>query len=369
MSLTPAEPSASRAVAEGSCHGGGGVPFYKHCDCRLDDNAAEDCQQTCVPCVTDQDCAGAINFGATLGLVTGGTCYHTLSEECEYCSEKCDETTTTTTYSTKDPHLAFAHGGRADFKGLDRTWYNLVSAKNASFNVLFEHSDFNNKNRLVHGSAMTGLAAQFRSSLTGSLVTVEFNASSVAPYRAVVRQNGNVKYLAQGGEPSFKFENLQVSVSQKKYGTKGHGLALTVGDGRWECQAWSKPYPNPASNPGKALLDIKVSALYDADHDIVAPHGLIGQSYDGDTVAVDGAQDDYTGREVTTKAMGEGAIEGDAADYAMADKFTTQFKYSRFDAVSAKPRNVALLSGRKTDHRMKGAGPIGASADVTEDLL
>ena len=33
----------------------------------------------------------------------------------------------------------------------------------------------------------------------------------------------------------------------------------------------------------------------------VAPHGLIGQTFDGDGVAVDGAIDDYSAKVVVTK--------------------------------------------------------------------
>ena len=65
----------------------------------------------------------------------------------------------------------------------------------------------------------------------------------------------------------------------------------------------------------------------------VPPHGLIGQVWDGDDISVIGATDEYKGAEITTKAMGEGAIEGVAADYKMADQFATDFKYSRFRKV------------------------------------
>ena len=60
----------------------------------------------------------------------------------------------------------------------------------------------------------------------------------------------------------------------------------------------------------------------------VAPHGLLGQTFDGDGVAIDGAIDDYSAKEVVTKAMGEGAIEGVAADYELpsASPFSTKFK-------------------------------------------
>merc|ERR1711988_1400047 len=88
------------------------------------------------------------------------------------------------------------------------------------------------------------------------------------------------------------------------------------------------------------------NSMYDVDHDAVAPHGLIGQSYDGDGMAVDGATDDYFNKtEVTTKAMAEGAIEGSAPDYKMSSMYATDYKYSRFDATTAKPRDVSKLAG------------------------
>ena len=48
----------------------------------------------------------------------------------------------------------------------------------------------------------------------------------------------------------------------------------------------------------------------------IAPHGIIGQSFDGSMIAVSGKLDDYGDRpEFTTSAQAEGAIEGTAADY------------------------------------------------------
>ena len=45
--------------------------------------------------------------------------------------------------------------------------------------------------------------------------------------------------------------------------------------------------------------------------------------------------------------MGEGAIEGVAAQYKMTSKFATEFAFSRFGKTSALPRNVSAMSGRK----------------------
>merc|ERR1711988_348666 len=83
---------------------------------------------------------------------------------------------------------------------------------------------------------------------------------------------------------------------------------------------------------------------------VVWPHGILGQSWDGSHMAVDGNQDDYlsAGAEFTTSANLEGAVEGTVDDYALATPFSTTFKYSRFDVHSPTPsRDDSKLSGKK----------------------
>jgi len=261
-----------------------------------------------------------------------------------------------------DPHLQFAHGGRADLKGEHNTWYNMLSAKNTSVNVLFQHDDFHNPHRLVHGSKMSKLGMTMRTARTGTIVQVDINATADDKQRARVLSGGRTFILDHNSAP-FKLENVMVVLRMKKMtALGGHGIALTVTNGKWEVKAWSKRFPNPAANPGKALLNVAMSPTYDADHDVVAPHGLIGQSYDGDDIAVDGATDDYTAHEVTTSAMAEGAIEGKAEEYKMDGPFSINFKYSRFDATAAKPRDVSKLTGKKKAGSAKGT--VGALPDV-----
>ena len=140
-------------------------------------------------------------------------------------------------------------------------------------------------------------------------------------------------------------------------------VALTVDNGNWVITVWSLPFPNPKAHPGKALLNLKVAPKegYDPEKDSVAPHGLIGQSYDGDGEGIDGATDDYSGAEMTTKAMAEGAIEGEASEYKMTHKFSTRFKYSRFGQSAAAPRDTSKLTGK----RVRGkAAHASASPDV-----
>merc|ERR1712083_947243 len=139
----------------------------------------------------------------------------------------------------------------------------------------------------------------------------------------------------QSGE--FVRDNLHVQFLGKNQ--------LRVKTEKWDTAATKSPFPFQNLNRGKILLDIEIVALYDADSDVVAPHGIFGQAYDGDKMAIDGAVDSDRGTVSTTKAQAEGAIEGTWTDYKMESKFSTSFKYTRFDSVSAPHRDPSKLSG------------------------
>ena len=96
-------------------------------------------------------------------------------------------------------------------------------------------------------------------------------------------------------------------------------------------------------------LDVLVTLLPPERSLVVAPHGILGQSFDGSGIAVDGAVDPkpQPGELMTTKAMAEGSIEGAWQDYVMPSPYATFFRYSRFGLTKADPRNVSALSGRK----------------------
>jgi hypothetical protein len=103
----------------------------------------------------------------------------------------------------------------------------------------------------------------------------------------------------------------------------------------------------------------QVQPLYDTMTDVVAPHGLLGQTYDGDRRPIHGKRDRYNildngqptatrtgvGGLVTTRAQGEGAIEGRAEMYRVVRPFDTAFAFSRFGARSAAPRNISGMRG------------------------
>ena len=81
----------------------------------------------------------------------------------------------------KDPHLSFAYGGTADFRGRHNTLYNFLSTPHLSVNIRTDESVFQ-----LHGGALTvngtflteaHLVAQIHRS--GVLAKVSFWASEV----------------------------------------------------------------------------------------------------------------------------------------------------------------------------------------------
>lgn len=240
-----------------------------------------------------------------------------------------------------DPHFHAAHGDTFDFRGRDKAMYALLSAANIQFNALFQDADYHeagSKHRLVHGSFMTAGYAKVLAD-DGRELTIEYDARRAVFIKVAVGSNSAVQYQApislSVGNVTVSLDGRQAQIASKEYVvTMKSKMKNGIANGA-RCA------------DGKCFLEASIKPLIDADHAKVAPHGLLGQAWDGDDFAVIGNVDEYKGAEITTKAMGEGAIEGVAADYEVASKFATTFKFSRWGMQAAKPRDVSKLTGKK----------------------
>jgi len=250
---------------------------------------------------------------------------------------------------SKDPHLHLPHGGRADFRGQEDTVFNLLSAKDVSFNVLFEKGDFAWATRLVHGTKMAAGYWVLKTS-SGKALTVEYTAEKFDPV-ALVHEEGHSDVQIRPGTPALVVDDVIVSMV---------GKTLSVRNSKWLFTATTSPYPfgKLEVNKNKVLLDVAVQPLYNPDTDAAAPHGVLGQAYDQDKIAVDGKIDEVTTGESTTAAQAEGAIEGTWEDYILPSKFATDFRFSRFGLAKAAPRDVSKLTGAK---KAATAGVVSAS--------
>merc|ERR1719389_398636 len=106
-------------------------------------------------------------------------------------------------------------------------------------------------------------------------------------------------------------DELTVELERKHYREVG----ITITSKEFVAKAASRFLSWAAQNNNFKRLDFELYSRTSFASLKVAPHGLIGQTFDGDGVAVDGAVDNYSPAVVTTAAMGEGAIEGFANEY------------------------------------------------------
>lgn len=285
-----------------------------------------------------------------------------------------------------DPHLTFAHGGYAHFRGVNHGVFNFLSAPNVTFNIETEDALYNTafSGRKVNGSFMIEATWVIR---TKANHTVFVRYSAKVPDRAIVWQGavglGKFTVAAKGWLPAYPPDEKTgvYSHGESKREKTGRGAVyhiltedrifklddvtvampktkkLLVETEGWAFQAkqhiWYPHHLHPR-------LSISMRPKYDVESPSgVAPHGLIGQSWDRDQLAITGAIDNYysvpKGATFTTTAQAEGAIEGRYTDYLLSNPFATSFRYSRFDAVAPMPpRNVSALSGSRSPRATKG---------------
>ena len=109
-------------------------------------------------------------------------------------------------------------------------------------------------------------------------------------------------------------------------------------------------------------LDLTIKGNGDAASRYL-PHGMVGQSFSSN-MARHGLRDFYplSGR-VRTRAMAQGAIDGEAQSYEMAGPFATEFTYSRFtSALVAAPSS--LLADGDVSAISDSAEGFGAKLEV-----
>ena len=266
-----------------------------------------------------------------------------------------------------DPHLAFAHGGKADFRGSHNDYYVFLSSPGYQFAPFFQEIDFiyatpTGLKQLVHGSFMTKASwfvlsggveyfLHMRAMYKGELVVLYDNENN-GSYKNVI-QLGPWSKRSFGGDLHIETKMLTVSVTTPTWSVNVtskpiYGLVAPYNDATYESYhgKWE---------PNQRRLDIAIKGDYPQPD----AHGIIGQSYQDDTVR-NGKLDEYGVERsdvahattdgwlppMTTSAQAEGAIEGVYTDYKLhADEgdgrdasksgvgpkmYTHVFKFSRY---------------------------------------
>jgi len=287
--------------------------------------------------------------------------------------------------SSGDPHLALPHGGKADFRGEHKALFNFLSARNLSLNVMTEMADFelheanHSRHKDVHGSFLTQAHIVARTS-SGKTVRVSFWAGMIKEAWNNIGEplnmgwaNGTVDsesfVLAPGGVRRASVQDKQVdnvklhmSYSSLHVVTPEFEIVVTPHAFRLERNVVGLHH----------RLDVQIKPRVAEAAFKVAPHGIVGQAWDGDGKAIDGEQDAFPkSGEFTTYSMAKGAIEGGPSDYKILTPYATDFKYSRFDATSAQPRAVAKLvaAGVLNAPKVVFDGDTVGSTELTEQHM
>ena len=268
----------------------------------------------------------------------------------------------------QDPHLHFAHGGRADFRGRHGRLYSFFSAPGLAVNLKTENATFPLDRKLdgsppliVHGSFVT--EAHVVARVGGDkrkLANFSFWASRLGEnnwaWDVVTGSCGGHKFkLGKGGRKACEEAVASVAMAHATF---------TIGD----VSVVVKGSPTHAIAGPSHRLDVGFTLHGDYAARSL-PHGIFGQSFSS-SKSRNGKLDIYPEEgEFTTEAMAEvrspasrlssapapplashppsrhqGAIDGDAALYEVPGPYETDFIFSRFNAAPAPKPEPALVA-------------------------
>jgi hypothetical protein len=250
-----------------------------------------------------------------------------------------------------DVHLHHAGGSSFDVRGpSDGALLNMLQVSNLSVNVRFTFANFTlgpedpraADVREVRGSHLTAVFMVARAG--GTLVKIEYDGAA-RPHtaRVVATTDGHaesqVDLAVTSATGPLTFGNLTILMRTAQ------PVELVVSNTDWRVTAKPAVFRAAADGARKTRVDLAVAALADPLEAPVAPHGLLGQGFDG--LRIEGKKDGYVPDEsgvFVTKAQGEGAIEGSVGDYQMKEPYATDFTFGRFDKAQAAPRDTAKLN-------------------------
>lgn len=240
---------------------------------------------------------------------------------------------TPTSTTNGDPHIALAHGGKTDFRGLNGRYFAYLSARDLSVAVRTEDSLFRLGGATVFGSFLTEVHLLARGE-DGHICTLSYNASelndNLYSWRMVRVLCADERWdLGPHAESTCKGIDVKNDYTSTKWST-----------GPWTVTIGAKPVYDWLWG-AKKRIDVKISLRAGAS---VTPHGLVGQSFRKGAQKRDGRRDTYpiSGPYMTT-AQAEGSIEGVYTDYLVDGPHGRSFLYSTFDTkASATPIADAL---------------------------
>lgn len=234
--------------------------------------------------------------------------------------------------SNGDPHIKFANGVTADFRGSNNDVYNFLSVPGLSLNVRTQESTFKYKNTTVHGTFIT---EAFFTALTNNNRSVLYSQSSLR-----ANDNNWGWRMSNGTCDNRRFYTfphhtqycdnfkVQTDASSSDFNMYGWGISVKTN------------YVYGHISGCKKRLDIKISGPSNS-----VSHGIIGQSFNRNIHVTNGKKDVYPkSGEFTTYAQAEGSIQGTHRMYKMETPFSTDFAFSTFHEKQIEDTGKVLTS-------------------------
>lgn len=178
---------------------------------------------------------------------------------------------------TGDPHFKGGDGGKYDVQGQPGKIYNILSDSGLQLNARFDA--WGGGGATVVGETGLTVAGPYGQS------SVTFSKDGTAKVNGQVLQDGQTVQLADGGTATKQGNKLVIKTAE------GYEITQTT---------------HGSSNGNYINMEVKTGAGGVAQ-DGVLPGGLLGQTFDPDNVARNGAKG--------AGAQGEGAINGTVQDY------------------------------------------------------
>ena len=216
----------------------------------------------------------------------------------------------------EDPHLRFANGAVADFRGINNTIFNILSHPNISFSMkTMDVSFLLPKPVKVDGSFFTEAFFLIKEISTTFLISIHASKPGLEYYNLNTPLQKVKKYK------SFGYEKIYCNIQSGSY---------EISTPNWNITIVRRPIYNSLTNNMNWRLDTKIKLK--SKYGIKNVHGIIGQTFQKNRIFTTGKRDDYSGKTyVKTSAQAEGVIDGVFTDYIMKDIASHRYKYSMFE--------------------------------------
>jgi len=249
-----------------------------------------------------------------------------------------------------DVHLEHASGTRFDVRGLNFGIFNMHQAAGISLNARFTMANYSFAPKDMRRAAIVEVDGSFitmvyaLAQVHNQLIYITYGSEH--PHKAVVRQE-----ITYESTPEIRTSDVrvgeEVEIADVSVGMlKEKPVKLLISNIHWQYEITPGTYMT-TNHQRHTKLDLVIVPLTNPMEAAVAPHGILGQGYDG--YMAEGRRDQYVpddhGRFVTS-AQGEGAIEGNIYDYVVrGGTHSPDFRFSRFNMSKAVSRNVKGLRG------------------------